>query len=154
MKFHFSSMLMISLLRQKQIRVMKDFNFWWSLNSSSKSSESPNTYKVSKWSLWRMGFYFVKASVCEEWDFTLSRPVYSKNCEYFLFPQRKQGLHPNGAPFGFKKVFRIWRWEILSSSVPPTHWKFHIACVSYLLIPRVFILHSMRSVLPWARALS
>ena len=35
--------------------------------------------------------------VCEKWEFTLSTPVYWRNRTHFLLPQRKQGLHPNGA---------------------------------------------------------
>jgi hypothetical protein len=53
----------------------------------------------------------VVRGVCEEWDFTISTPVYSRNSRDLLFLQRKQGLHPNGAPFDSKKVSGMRRSE-------------------------------------------
>jgi len=103
---------------------MKDFEICWRLNSWSKSSESPNTYACP-------------FSVCEKWDFTLSKPVYWRNRTHFVLPQRKQCLHPNGAPFDSQKVSGIWRWKIRSSFVPPAHRKFD--ATRYLDKTRYFI---------------
>ena len=91
MKFCFSSMLMTSWLCQKLSRPIKYFKICWSLNSRSKSSESPNTYWGSVWSLWRMGF-------------TLSTPVYWRNCGNFLFLKENKvytSMQPNSTPRKF-----------------------------------------------------
>ena len=58
---------------------------------------------------------------------------------HFLFSQRKQHLHLNGAPFDSKKVSGIWKWKIRSSFVSPAHWKFDAA--RHLDKTRYFILH-------------
>jgi len=63
MKFCFSSLLITSWLCQIQSMSTKDFEICWRLNSRSDSSESPNTYWVSVWSLWRMGFPSLNACI-------------------------------------------------------------------------------------------
>ena len=110
MKFCFSSMLMTSWLCQKS-RSMKDFEICWRLNSRSKSSKSPTHTGCPCW-------------VCEEWDFTLSTPVYWRIRTHFLLPQRKQGLQPSGAPLDSKKASGIWRCNLL----PGQDQIFHIPC--------------------------
>jgi len=78
--------------------------------------------------------------VWEEWDFTISAPVYWRYRSCFLLPQRKQGLHSNGAPFDSKKVSGIWRWkplilmcaasssEVWCNSLPGQDHIFNIPC--------------------------
>ena len=113
MKFSFSSMLMTSWLCEKQSRPMKNLEICWS-GSKIKISEAKHIVHVR--------VEFLKNGIT-----LFSTPVYGQNRTYFILPQRKQGLYPNGAPFDSKKVSGISRWKIRTSFVPPPHWKFDAA---------------------------
>ena len=69
---------------------------------AEKSSESPNTYWVSVWSLWIMRFHSPNARTLKK-SYVLSHLTKEK---------------------GLQKVSGFWRWKIRSSFVPQDHRKF------------------------------
>ena len=106
----FSIISMTSWLCQEQSRPMKRFRDL--LKSQFKIKKlSPNTYWVSAWRLWRMGFHSLNAK---------------KSYVPSLFTKETRSTS-NAALFDLKKVSGISRSEIRVSFGLPAYWKYDAA---------------------------